>query len=213
MHIFFFKMHHTLCIKIEERVIQTPTRPIWYNKAPRAGRIHLTRDMTTNPKRENNSTYRAKGVNRSSCSAKTKPPKIVVGGQEEAPRPPTSATRLQRPTTTTTYANQARQPNTRSGTSIQQCQRPPGPTAHLWTALAHPQKHQRPALRKAAPHRTTNIGPLMIWLSKYVFIFTGFFIVIYSLDNFLLEDLKNGRNISEFCISERILFTEKNKLI
>jgi hypothetical protein len=37
--------------------------------------------------------------------------------------------------------------------------------------------------------------------------------MIYSLVNFLLEDLKNRRNISEFCISKNILFIEQIKLI
>jgi hypothetical protein len=37
--------------------------------------------------------------------------------------------------------------------------------------------------------------------------------MICSLANFLLEDLKNKKNISEFCIAKSILFIEQNKFI
>jgi hypothetical protein len=43
--------------------------------------------------------------------------------------------------------------------------------------------------------------------------FCWIFIVIYLLGNFLVDDLKNWRNIFEFCISESILFIEQSKLI
>jgi hypothetical protein len=50
-------------------------------------------------------------------------------------------------------------------------------------------------------------------INIYFYFFAGIFIMIYSLVNFLLEDLKNWRNIFEFCISKNILFIEQIKLI
>jgi hypothetical protein len=44
-------------------------------------------------------------------------------------------------------------------------------------------------------------------------LFVGFFIVVCSLINFLLEDLIFLRNISKFFISESILFIDQNELI